>query len=57
MVKLTEFDLEYIDEAPSQERRRDLRIKNHKTREEAAHVRKLRQGRVRPTKVEWNNGD
>lgn len=47
MVKVREFDLDFIEEAPKGERRRDIRIKNNKTREEAEHVRKLRQGRVR----------
>lgn len=47
MVKMREFDLDYIEEAPKGERRRDIRIKNNKTREEAEHVRRVRMGRVR----------
>lgn len=42
MVKMREFDLDYIEEAPQGERRRDIRIKNNKTREEADGARRMR---------------
>lgn len=47
MVKIRDFDLDYVDEAPQSERRRDIRIRNHKMREESENSRRMKQGRIR----------
>lgn len=48
MVKIREFELDFIEEAPAKESRRDIRIKNHRTKEQVEHSRGIRRGRV------WN---
>lgn len=42
MVKIREFDLDFIEEAPQSERRRDIRIKNNKSREESDSSRQMK---------------
>ena len=42
MVKIREVEVDFLEEAPQSERRRDIRIKNHKIKDEADSSRRMK---------------